>query len=156
MKSFVTVGLCASLVALAIANPSADQWVENYRAKFDHQKERAAEIEERFGSDVKLLSIGAPQVLVLQHRTNPTPYAFIEVGIDNYIVANTPGGFEGWFSELEAYDPDVIAFGPTDFHEHQKELMHWLNSNYRKEYSEEQEEPWTLYVKNSLPEVGGS
>jgi hypothetical protein len=149
-QRFLTVGLCISLVALAVANESLGTkhyTMDDGREKFDQQRQAATEIENRFGSDAKLVSIGAPELLALQHRTNPTPYAFIIGGIDNHIDANTPGGFEGWIKELEAYNPDVIALGWTTGI-HKEELMNWLRSNYR----EEQIGPWTLYVKNSIDE----
>jgi hypothetical protein len=145
-QRFLTVGLCTTLVALAVANESLGS-MDKSREVFDQQRQAATEIEDTFGNDAKLASIGAPELLVLQHRTKPTPYAFISGGIDNYIHAHTPGGFEGWLRELEAYDLDVIATrGVKGTHE--RKLMNWLRSNYRKE----QIGPWTLYVSNSINE----
>jgi hypothetical protein len=150
---FLTVGLCISLVGLALANESIGAIhtkMEDLREEFDQERQAATEIEDRFGNEAKFVSLGAPELLALQHRTNPTPYAFFVKGIDNHIHANTPGGFKGWLRELEAYDPDVIALGPKIRGSHTRELKKWLkNSNYRKE---EIEGPWTLYVKNSIDE----
>jgi hypothetical protein len=147
-QKFLTVGLCVSLVALAVTNPTADAKMDDLRAKFDQQRQAATEIENRFGSDVRLVSINAPQVLVLQHRTNPTRYGFILRGIDPYIHATTPGGFEGWIRELEAYNPDVVVLGNPRGPHVEKELMDWLNSNYHREAIG----PFTLYVRNSIDE----
>jgi len=145
-QRFLTVGLCISLVALAVANEALGP-MDTRREEFDQQRQAATEIEDRFGNDAKLVSIGTPELLVLQHRTNPTPYGFISRGIANHIDANTPGGFEGWVRELESYNPDVIAVegrGST----RNRELMNWVNSSYR----EERIGPWTLYVRNSIEE----
>ena len=143
--------MCVFLGGLALANESigtTDTKMGDLREGYDQQRQAAMEIEDRFGNDAKLVSVGAPELLALQHRTNPTPYAFFVKGIDNHIHANTPGGFEGWLRELEAYDPDVIALGDKKNGSHRRELKKWLNRNY----SEEQIGPWTLYVKNSIDE----
>ncbi|MDP9479424.1 MAG: hypothetical protein M3R38_27760 [Actinomycetota bacterium] len=139
-----TVGLCAFLVVLAAVSAS-DGINDRLRSGFAVQKRATTQIEERFGRDAKLVSVGVPQVLVLGHRSNPNPHAFIVAGIDQYIHANTPGGFEGWLRELQGYDPDVIAFGKTKG-VHKQELMSWLHSRYR----EERVGPWRLFVKNNL------
>ena len=160
MQSLLTVGLCVSLVALALANTSFGSQANELRQGLNQQKEEIADIEDRFGSDVKLISIDAPEVLVLQHRTNPTPYAFIVMGIDNHIDANVPGGFEGWVRELEAYDPDVIALRRSEdgtsvnlgvAGARKQELMNWLDSNYHLERAGAQGHGgWPLYVRNTI------
>lgn len=137
---FLTIGLCIALIASAWINLHLRR-----ESRLDLQKEAAIEIEERFGKDVKLLSIGVPEILVILHRANPTQYVHIISGIDRRIHANTPGGFEGWLQELEAYDPEVIAFGQTEGI-HTYKLMDWLKSRYH----EEEIGPWKLYVRDSL------
>ncbi len=144
MGRLLTLGLCAFLVVLAAVNALAGI-NDRLRSGFAAQKRATAQIEERFGRDARLVSIGVPQVLVLSHRSNPNPHAFIGAGIDQYIHANTPGGFEGWLRELQEYDPDVIAFGKTKG-VHKQELMSWLRSRYH----EERVGPWRLFVKNTL------
>ena len=72
-----------------------------YRIKSDtelrDQRVNAARIEAEF-PDQKIISIGAPDLLVLLRRTNLNPYVFIASGIDNLIESTEPGGFEGWLS----------------------------------------------------------
>jgi len=137
---FLTTGLCIALIASAWINVHVRR-----ESRLDLQKQAAFEIEERFGEDVRLLSIGAPEILVVLHRINPSPYVFIISGIDRRIHANTPGGFEGWLQELEAYGPEVIAFGQTNGI-HTYKLMDWLKSQYHEEHIG----PWELYVRDSL------
>jgi hypothetical protein len=117
------------------------------------QREGASEIEERFGEDVRLASINSPQVLVLLHRKNPNPYLFITSGIDRYIDAKTPGGFEGWVGELQEFNPNAITFfsegqsllpGAHLTEAHHQKLLGWLNSRYQMEKIG----PWWLYVRN--------
>ncbi len=131
--------LCIMLVGSAVA----DLRLHAGHGYFEQLKS-ANEIERRYGN-VKIVSIGAPQILVILHRVNPNPYAVISVGIDRRIHDTTLGGFDGWLRELAAYDPDVIAYGPTGgMHVHK--LMKWMEARYH----EEQIGPWKLYVKNSL------
>ena len=150
----LTVGLCAILTTVAVlgslvvVDPARGVSSLDTEERppgpndLDYQRQAASKVQERFGEDAKVVSIGAPQLLVLLHKTNPNPYAFIIRGIDDQIAVETPGGFEGWIEDLEAYDPDVIAFGRTSG-THSPMLLNWLESRYKKEKIG----PWTLYVK---------
>lgn len=136
---FLAIGLCIGLVALAWIN--VHRWRES---RLDEQIQAAIELEDRFGKDARLLSLNVPEVLVLLHRTNPTPYVLIMGGRDRLIHAETPGGFDGWLQELEAYAPDVITFRNASGI-HLDKLRHWLNSSYHQE----QIGPWTVFVRDS-------
>ncbi len=150
----LTGGLCAVLTAVAVVgslvvvDPAAgvSSLDTEERAPgpndLEYQVQAADEIKERFGEDAKVVSIGAPQLLVLLHKTNPNPYAFVVRGIDCQIAVQTPGGFEGWLRDLRAYDPDVIALGQTSGH-YAPMLHEWLTAHYQRE----EIGPWTLYVK---------
>lgn len=94
------------------------------------------------GADIKTVSIGNPQALVLLHKTNPNPYIFVINGIDNHIHANTPGGFDGWLESLRLYDPDIIFYGATDG-KFKPKLEYWLGSLYQEKTIGK----WTVYVK---------
>ncbi len=151
----LTVGLSSTLIAVAVlgslvvVDPARGVSSLDTEERppgpndLDYQRQAASKVQERFGKDAKVVSIGAPQLLVLLHKTNPNPYAFIIRGIDDQIAVETPGGFEGWVEELEAYDPDVIAFGRTSG-THSPMLLDWLESRYEREKIG----PWTLYVKD--------
>jgi hypothetical protein len=135
---FFLIGLVVVLITLAEVNISL------YRnSELDNQKKGAIEIERRFGKEVRFLSIGTPELLVLLHWKNPNPYVFIISGIDRYIHEKTNDGFEGWLKELEVFKPEVIGFGET-YGRHTPKLMDWINSNYHPE----QVGPWHIYVRN--------
>jgi hypothetical protein len=159
-KSPRVVAALLSTVLIAVAlvttleevNAPAAYTVLGTEIDLSQQREGALEIEDRLGEDAKIASINSPQVLVLLHRENPNPYLFITAGVDRQIEAETPGGFEGWLRELEAYDPDAIVFFgegqyllPTSdlTSEHYHELVNWLNSRYHVEKIG----PWWLYIK---------
>lgn len=141
VPTFLTIVLCMGLIAQAWINVGFSR-----ERGLDQQKQAALEIERRFGNDAKLASIGVPEVLVLLHRTNPTPYAHMGRGFDRWIHDNTPGGFEGWLQELEAYDADIIAYKVTRASVHIHKLKRWLKSRYHRE----QVGPWRLFVRDSL------
>jgi hypothetical protein len=136
ISSLITIKLAAEVSSLDMDGRGPKP------GDFDYQQRAASEVRERFGEDAKVVSIGVPQLLVLLRDRNPNPYAFIIRGIDREIALRTPGGFHGWLGELGAYDPDVIAFGPTSGL-YKPELMDWLDSHYNRD----QIGPWIVYVK---------
>ena len=147
------------LLGIAIANtfeevnaPAANKLLAT-NISLSEQREGASRIEEKFGKDIRIASVNSPQVLALLHRENPNPYLFITAGIDRYIDAKEPGGFEGWLKGLET--SDVISFfgegqallpGDEASTEHREELLGWLVSYYHIEKIG----PWYVFVKDSL------
>src|SRR5919199_3130513 len=107
--------LGAALLGVAIANtfsevnaPAAEKLLGT-EIDLPQQREGALQIEKRFAQEgLRIASLNSPQVLVLLHRENPNRYLFITAGIDRYIEAKEPGGFEGWLESLEG--SDLIAF----------------------------------------------
>ncbi len=139
MSRLVYPGICLALVGSA--------WLDlhiNSEKSYLEQVKVGAEIKRRFGDDVRLISIGNPQVLVVLRHANPTPYIVVLEGTDRMIHDKTPGGFSAWISGLEEYNPDVIAVGPT-YGMHIGELKRWLNANFHMERIGASE----FYIKNS-------
>jgi hypothetical protein len=145
----VFVLLCATLLGTAVAYHR----ITRERGLVE-QRRLAQEIESEFGRDCPIISIGAPELLVLLERTNPNPYVFIASGIDKRIDATTPGGFEGWLQQLAEHDPCVIAVGGVARQDpavralsgrFKNALIDWLQADF-------EERPlgrWTLFVKRS-------
>lgn len=129
--------LCGTLIATA-----ATHYKITSEKGLNEQRRWASEVESRFGSDSRLVSIGVPEILVLLHRTNPNPYVFIVSGIDNHINAARSDGFDGWLKELQDYDPQIIAFGPTRGR-FKSTLTSWLEFHY----SETNIGDWKLFVR---------
>jgi hypothetical protein len=131
--------ICLALVGSA--------WLDlhiNSEKGYLEQVEIGNELKRRFGEDVRLISIGNPEVLVVLHHANPTPYIVILEGTDKRIQDKTPGGFSEWVNDLEEYDPDVIAVGPT-YGPYIGILKRWLNANFDMEKIGESE----FYIKKS-------
>lgn len=154
----LTAVLGAILLTIALTNTwdeinsASAQKLTGTTIDLPTQREGAQQIQERFGEDARFASVNAPQIMVLLHQTNPNPYLWITAGVDNLIDARTPGGFEGWLQNLDAYDPDAISF----FGEGQSLLPSshlpaerrqvwdsWLDSNYQAE----KVGPFWLFVK---------
>ncbi len=125
-RNLVIGGLGLALLVIAVANAARDRDT-GLRA----QRAAVEEMERRWGREPKLVSVGAPEALVLLHRVNPNPYLYIIDGIDNYIDAKTEGGFDGFVRELESLKPGVIAFGPTGGR-HTPKLIAWIRSHYSR------------------------
>lgn len=154
MRHALSTVFCIALVAIAIVSSMVVVSPERRASALtvqqhgisptdlQDQRQAAREIERRYGEDARIVSIGVPQLLVLLHETNPNPYAFVVRGIDQKIAETTPGGFEGWLQELQSYNPDVIALGPTTG-DYEPMLLKWLHANYERERIG----PWVLYVE---------
>lgn len=56
-----------------------------------------------------IVSMEAPQVLMLTHRTNPTPYQMFDHGFADYVDATYPGGLAGYLAEVRRIAPTYIV-----------------------------------------------
>ncbi|MCI0487453.1 MAG: DolP-mannose mannosyltransferase [Blastocatellia bacterium] len=140
-QNFILVMLCLLLII-----PAALEYRRNANRGLIDQRTAARALESEFGSEIRIISISAPELLVLMKRTNPNRYVFIASGVDNYLDARTPGGFDGWLEQLEDYNPDVIALGPATGRFNGR-LVEWLKSRY----STRSLLDWKLYVKEPQP-----
>lgn len=128
-----------SLVALAFFNYRRESPSE-VGGLFD-QREWTQHTMEGIGEDATVVSIGAPQALVLLGKTNPNRYIFITNGIDELIAARTPGGFAGWLDQLAEDDPAMIFYGATN--------GRWIplfNDWLLERYVEVEDGEWQVFV----------
>jgi hypothetical protein len=74
-----------------------------------------------------IVSMQAPQVLVMLHRTNPTPYQMFDHGFSDYLDHTYPGGLDGYLADVEKMAPTYIVtqdrFMPSWF-------QPWLDDHY--------------------------
>jgi hypothetical protein len=138
LKTFLLILTVASLLVTASA-----QYTMNRNQMLDEQKRWAQQIVELVPEDQELLCIGVPEAMAMMNRKNANRFLFIINGIDNYIAANTPGGFEGWVADLEKRRPFAVLFGSTKGR-HRDTLVQWLELHYRPV----QAGAWLLYVRN--------
>ncbi len=74
-----------------------------------------------------ILSIESPEVLVIAHRTNPTPYQMFDNGFSAYVDATYPGGLAGYVGWMARHRPTYIVV-ETGVKPHW--LMPWLKKHY--------------------------
>lgn len=90
-------------------------------------------------------SLGDPMPLVLTGKVNPDRFIYLGEGVDAWKIRHTPGGFNGWTREIEAYKPAVVI------------LQSWRNATavrmtawlIHAGYSPRRAGRWRLYVPAS-------
>ena len=115
--------------------------------KLTEQRRSVAAMLEQVPSDASLLSIHAPQALVLSGKTNPTRYQMFSGGMDRYIDDTYPGGLQGFGEWIEREQPTLITLrGP---------VRPWMAEMLETEYRRAGKAPgWHWYVHRSVgPDV---
>ncbi len=139
LKTIIYIISCCFLILIAMSNYRLTAIQQLYN--FESQVKWAEEIEKKYGSSVKILSINVPEALVILHKTNPNPFIFINEGIDQYINEKTPGGINAWLMEIKQYEPDLIFYrqGKGIF---MPRIEYWLDNQYEKTMLG----TWTIYT----------
>ena len=65
------------------------------------------------GPQGTIVSLNAPQVLVLLRRTNPNPHVYVGHGVERFINNRTPGGLDAFLHELGEYESSVVILEGT-------------------------------------------
>ncbi|MEO7843974.1 MAG: hypothetical protein ABIR82_01430 [Nocardioides sp.] len=95
--------------------------------------------------DATLLSVEAPQPLVLTGRTNLTQHQMFRAGLVYYVDDSWPGGIEGYAATVSADAPDVIAVGLDAY-------FAWVRPILADDYTEVGTSPgWTWFVRKETP-----
>jgi len=61
--------------------------------------------------DATIVSIEAPQALVLAHRVNPSPHQMFRLGLETYVDDTWPGGLAGYAAWIAQTRPTIVAVG---------------------------------------------
>lgn len=61
--------------------------------------------------DATMVSIEAPQPLVLAHRVNPSPHQMFRLGLESYVDDTWPGGLAGYADWISQTRPTIVAVG---------------------------------------------
>jgi hypothetical protein len=130
-------------LALGLVGASADQYWSQRSYELREQREHATQVAALAGPDSRIVSIGAPQSLVLLRKTNPNPYIFLCCGIEKWIAAGRPSGLGGWLRQITDARPDAIVVGAK---------ARWLLKPYRgfpgQPYRPTQVGSWTVYSRS--------
>lgn len=91
-----------------------------------------------------ILSVQAPQVLVMSHHRNPSPYQMFDHGFPEYMDDTYPGGLNGYVRWIAEQDPDYIVV-QTGFR------LPWLNPWLKEHYASVGQAPtFTWWARRSL------
>lgn len=99
--------------------------------------------------DASMLSIEAPQPLVLAHRTNPSPHQMFRLGLEKYVDRTWPGGLAGYAAWISQTRPTIVAVGRAARYD-------WLLPTLRADYVPFGKSPggWYWYVdRDTAPET---
>jgi hypothetical protein len=72
------------------------------------QQSSVSDILQRY-PDASIVSIQAPQALVMAHRRNPTPVQMFVNGFDRYVEHNWPDGLQGYAEWVDRTRPDLVV-----------------------------------------------
>jgi hypothetical protein len=103
----LTAGWCVAMVVLTVSAAVAlrdDALLEQRRA--------VTAMLDRLPEDATVMSLNAPQPLVLSGQRNPTRHQMLGSGLDDYIDDTWPGGFDGFVDWNKRQAPTLIALGP--------------------------------------------
>lgn len=79
------------------------------------QRRSVAAVMAQLPPDATVLSIEAPQPLVLTGRRNPTRYQMFTGGMEEYVDHVWPGGLEGYKRYILRTRPEIVAIGPNQY-----------------------------------------
>jgi hypothetical protein len=137
------VALAATLVWSTLVVVGALDY--SLHTQHEHLVDQRAEVEAVFDllpADATVVSVEAPQPLVLTGRTNPFPHQMFDLGLEDYVDDTWPGGLDGFAHDVEALAPTVIARGTT--------RPTWLMSILARDYVEVgRTTGWTWYIHRS-------
>lgn len=115
----------------------------------DHLDEQRAEVTALIGAlppGSTVLSVNAPQVLVLSGRDNPTPYQIFSRSMHDHLERTYPGGLAGYEQTVAELAPTAIAVGTQFDDAVVDELIH-------RDYVPVDVTPyWTWYVRRDVGE----
>jgi hypothetical protein len=95
--------------------------------------------------DATIVSVEAPQPLVLSGRTNPTRHQMFAAGLGRYVDDTWPGGTLGYFQSILDSDAELVAVGSR--------LVPSWRPRLEKEYEVVGRAPgWTWFARRSLGE----
>ncbi len=97
--------------ALVATGLTAAQAVENKTQDLDQQRADVDLVMSMLPKDARIISVEAPQALVLSHQTNASRLQLFGNGLKDYVDDTWPGGLEGYGRWIGRQSPTVIALG---------------------------------------------
>lgn len=104
------VVLAASLAVLA-TTAAVNYSVTTRDHRLTQQRASVQAVLAELPDDATIVSVEAPQPLVLSGRTNPTRHQMFSAGLSDYLDDTWPGGREGFRRSVAEGDADLVALG---------------------------------------------
>ncbi len=104
-----------------------------FKRKFPTVKDQdavVAEITSRLEPGDRVFVHGQTELLVLAGLTNLGRHYFLDRGKDVYLDEVEPQGFAGWFEQLKAERPKIVALSRLKLVHKKREIRDWVNENY--------------------------
>ena len=119
----------AATVALALVGAAyaTDFSISSRASDLQMQRDSVSAVLAAGPQPATILSIEAPQALVMTHRVNPTAYQMYDHGFSSYIDATYPGGLAGYVASIQRIAPTYIVV-KTGFE--QTWFTPWLTEHY--------------------------
>ena len=119
----------AATVALAVVGTAyaTDFSISSRASDLQMQRDSVSAVLAAGPQPATILSVEAPQALVMTHRVNPTAYQMYDHGFSSYIDATYPGGLAGYVASIQRIAPTYIVV-KTGFE--QTWFTPWLTEHY--------------------------
>jgi Dolichyl-phosphate-mannose-protein mannosyltransferase len=143
LRPRVLVGATVAWVVVAVTVAAAYA-VTGRERQLDLQRESVGTVLGELPPDASILSIGAPQPLVLTGATNPSQYQMFVSGMETYVDRTWPRGLDGYAAWIRRERPTAIALGSPD-------PPYWLEVTMARAYRRIGGAPnWVWYVHRSV------
>jgi hypothetical protein len=140
----VAAAVVATWVAAAAAASSAYA-IGTSDDTLDQQRHDVAFVMGLLPDDATMLSVDAPQALVLAGQRNPSRFQVFSGGLTDYLDHTWPGGRQGYGRWVAGQAPTVIAVGGTG-------SPGWLDPLLAESYQRVGRSPgWTWYLRDTVP-----
>lgn len=96
-----------------------------------YQKAMTQSVVENFGSNVRMFTLGRPDVLVFLKQRQHEPFLRVNNWIARYMERRVVGGFEGWLEGIRRFDPEIILVGDIKGDEYGLKAVKWVEHNYQ-------------------------
>jgi len=118
---------------------------DNRGHTLDQQRAEVAGMFAAVPPDATVMSIGAPQPLVLTDRTNPIRHQMFLTGLEHYVDDTYPGGLQGVADLIADDEPTFVTVDHPDWYP-------WVTPTLEKEYVDVGTTPgdFTWYVHRSV------
>ncbi len=109
-RTAVAVTVAWSVAAIGVAGQYA---LSERNDKLVAQRESVAAVLGELPATARIISVEAPQPLVLSGRKNPTRHQMFRSGLQDYVEDIWPGGLDGYRRSIVARNPTLVSMGET-------------------------------------------